>query len=137
EACIERFTALGLDGARLEGGWGVSVRAFDSGFRVQLQHRDKGRPPILLTLHAGAAWAAGNALMLQTKSGESVLAWRGGLLGQSRSKVELLWSEARLPTFLLEEGGIGPAQRVALVAHTATNIAPQLSAFVRETSRLG
>jgi len=137
EACIERFTALGLDGARLEGGWGVSVRAFDSGFRVQLQHRDKGRPPILLTLHAGAAWAAGNALMLQTKSGESVLAWRGGLLGQSRSKVELLWSEARLPTFLLEEGGIGPAQRVALVAHTATSIAPQLSAFVRETCRLG
>ncbi|HEU4580704.1 MAG TPA: hypothetical protein VFS67_20745 [Polyangiaceae bacterium] len=136
-ACIERFTALGLDATALDGGWSVSVRSFDGGFRVQLQHRDKARAPVLLTLHAGAAWPAGNALMLQTKSGEAVLAWRGGLLGSSRSKLDLLWSEARLPTFLLEDPALGPAQRVALVAHTAAPLVPQLTAFVRETCRLG
>jgi hypothetical protein len=135
QARIERFTALGLE-ATLDG-WSATVRAFDNGFRLQLQHRDKARAPVVLMLHAGAAWAAGNALMLETKGGDAVLAWRGGLLGQSRSKIDLLWSEARLPTFLLEEAALGPAQRVALVAHTVAPLAPQLAAFVRETCRLG
>lgn len=137
EAGIERFRELGLQDSVLEGGWSVSVRAFDGGCRVQLQHRDKARAPVVLTLHAGAAWPAGNALLLQTKSGEAVLAWRGGLLGPSRSKIDLLWSEARLPTFLLEEAALGPAQRVALVAHTAAPLVAQLTAFIRETCRIG
>ncbi|MEY2932572.1 MAG: hypothetical protein RL033_3321 [Pseudomonadota bacterium] len=145
EAHIERFSAQGLEGAVLHGGWTLSVRAFDSGFRLQFQHWERSRPPVLLTLHAGSAWAAGNGLMLETPSGEGVLAWRGGLLGTSRSKCELLWSETRLSTVQLadpalspaQRAALGPAQRVALVARSGEELAPQLTAFVRETCRLG
>lgn len=145
EAHIERFSAQGLEGAVLHGGWTLSVRAFDGGFRLQFQHWERSRAPVILTLHSGAAWAAGNGLLLEAPNGEGVLAWRGGLLGTSRSKCELLWSETRLATLQLNDAALspaqraalGPAQRVAVVARSAEEIAPQLTAFVRETCRLG
>lgn len=145
EAHLERFSAQSLDGTVLPGGWTLSVRAFDSGFRLQFQHWERSRAPVLLTLHAGAAWAAGNGLMLEAPSGEGVLAWRGGLLGTSRSKCELLWSETRLGTLQLNDAALspaqrsalGPAQRVAVVARSSEELVPQLAGFVRETCRLG
>jgi hypothetical protein len=91
----------------------------------------------LLTLHAGSAWASGNALLLAGNDGQWALGWRGGLLGPSRSRAELLWSEARLPSLAVEDAALGPAQRVALVAHTGAALGPQLEAFLRETARLG
>jgi Sigma-70, region 4 len=137
EACVERLRAAGLESPALDGGWAVSVRGFDGGVRVEFQHRDKARTPVVLTLQAGSAWPAGNAVLLETREGEVVLAWRGGLLGHSRAKCELLWSQARLATFPLEDAALGPAQRVALVARTGAALAPQLGAFARETCRLG
>src|SRR5262249_46322404 len=98
---------------------------------------DKARAPVQLTLHTGGGWAAGNALLLETREGELVLAWRGGLLGHGRSKCELLWSQARLATFALEDAALRPAQRVALRGRSGVALAPQLGAFVRETCRLG
>ncbi len=144
-AHLARFGAEGLDGAVLHGGWTLSVRAFEGGFRLHFQHWERSRAPVILTLHGDAAWAAGNALLLETPAGEGVLAWRGGLLGSSRSKCELLWSEARLPTLQLNDAALspgqraalGPAQRVAVVARGSEELAPQLAAFVRETRRLG
>jgi hypothetical protein len=113
----------------------ASVRELSGGFRVVLEQR--GRAPFVLTLYTGADWAAGNALLLDASDGSSVLVWRGGLLGSSRSKNELLWSEAALEALTIEDAGLGLLQRVALVAHTATPLLPQLSAFACEMSRLG
>jgi sigma-70-like protein len=113
----------------------ASVRDLSGSFRVVLEQR--GRAPFVLTLFAGADWAAGNALLLDASDGSSVLVWRGGLLGSSRSKNELLWSEAALESLTIEDAGLGLLQRVALIAHTASPLLPQLTAFASEMTRLG
>lgn len=125
----------------VDGSWGVSVRRLEDGYRVALQHRDTARLPFVLTLCAGSASAACNASLLEASDGQLVLVWRGGLLGHSRSRGELLWSAARLEAFSPEafslEAGFDAAQRLAVVAHTGAALRPQLSAFARETYRLG
>ncbi|HKO95313.1 MAG TPA: hypothetical protein VJU61_29355, partial [Polyangiaceae bacterium] len=124
EAGLQRFESEGS----------LSWRTQGLGLQVQLQQRD--RAPFLLTLHAGSAWASGNALLLAGSDGQLALGWRGGLLGPARSRADLLWSEARLSSLAVEDTARGPAQRVALVAHTGSALGPQLDAFVREMARL-
>jgi hypothetical protein len=120
----------------LAGGWAVHVQAFSGGRRLLFQHRDRTQAPFVLTLHAGADWAAGNALIL--RSGERrVLVWRGGLLGHSRSRGELLWSAARLQTLLIEDRPLELAERVAVVAREGALPSLELGALVSEIARLG
>jgi hypothetical protein len=128
---------MGLADSALDGAWALSVRDFGGSYQIQLQQRETAHAPLVLTLHAGAAWASGNALMLESSDQQAALVWRGGLLGHSRARAELLWSTARLHTFLLDNPALGSPQRVALIAHTGAPLAPQLGAFVREISRLG
>ena len=109
----------------------LSVRAFAGGYRVAL-----GDSRFALTLHTGLAWGAGNALMLDDNSGGLLLVWRGGLLGPSRSRAQLLWSEARLATFRVRDPAIGLDQRVAVVARSGAPLEPQIAAFTRELGRL-
>lgn len=112
----------------------LDVRSSQGSHRVSL--RSDGDTPFVLTFHGGAAWAAGNALLLDEGHGESLLVWRGGLLGSSRSRGDLLWSEARFATFRLEDAALGLSQRVAVVAHSGAPLEPQLAAFARELGRL-
>jgi Sigma-70, region 4 len=114
---------------------GASVRAFSGGYRVSLEAGSAAHA-LTLNLHAGPAWAAGNALLLEA-DGRTLLVWRGGLLGHSRARSELFWSEVRSPSFLLENAALGLSQRVAVVAQTGAPLAPQLAAFASEQSRLG
>ncbi len=116
---------------------GLDVRALEGGHQVVLPSVDPGRAPFVLTLQAGPAWASGNALVLRCREGEAVLVWRGGLLGPSRSRGELLWSAARLELLMLDDATLGPAERVAVVAHTAAPVGRKLTAFAREVDRLG
>lgn len=113
----------------------LSVRAFQGGYRLALEQRERSRDPLVLSLYADAGWAAGNALLLAA-DGELVLAWRGGLLGHCRPRAELMWEQARLPLYTLEDAALG-CVRLGLVAHTAAPLAPQLGAFAAEVARLG
>lgn len=113
---------------------GLSVRAFPGGYRVGLGSGGESR--FALTLYTGAAWGAGNALLLDDGAGGALLVWRGGLLGPSRSRAELFWSEARLATVQLEDAALGIHQRVAVVARSGAPIEPQIAAFTRELGRL-
>jgi hypothetical protein len=118
------------------GAGNVSVRPFAGGYRVSFERRGEACAPLTLNLHAGPAWAAGNALLLEA-DGRTILVWRGGLLGHSRARSELMWSESCSPTFLLESAGLGLAQRVAVVAEKNAPLGPQLAEFERELGRLG
>lgn len=113
---------------------GMNVRAFAGGYRVGLGSPGDGS--FALTLYVGPAWAAGNALLLDDAAGGVLLVWRGGLLGPSRSRAELLWSEARLATLQLENAALGLHERVAVVARSGAPIEPQIAAFTRELGRL-
>lgn len=124
---LQRFTAHG----------GIEVRAIAGGHQLVLQPAEAGRAPFVLTLQAGPAWASGNALLLRSRDGEAVLVWRGGLLGHSRSRGQVLWSAARLQPLLLDDATLGPAERVAVIAHSAGPVGAQLTAFAREIARLG
>ncbi|HTV17669.1 MAG TPA: hypothetical protein VMG12_03335, partial [Polyangiaceae bacterium] len=112
----------------------LSVRAFAGGYRVALGASSENR--FALTLYNGAAWGAGNALLVDDGAGGSLLVWRGGLLGPSRSRAELFWSEARFPTIELRDVALGLEQRVAVVARSGAPLEPQLAAFMRELERL-
>ena len=112
----------------------LGVRAFPGGYRLALERGDRVRAPLVLSLHAGAGWAAGNALLLQAADGKLVLGWRGGLLGHGPPRAELLWEQARLPRCTVDDGAFGA---VGLVAHTAAPLAPQLGAFAAEVWRIG
>jgi hypothetical protein len=113
---------------------GASLRAFGGGHRITLEHADASRAPYVLTLHAGAGSAAGNAQLL--RAGDAwFLVWRGGLLGHCVSKTALCWSEARLESVLLE-AGLGLCERVALIARSGAPVGPQLGAFAQEIDRL-
>jgi hypothetical protein len=114
----------------------TELRAFAGGYRVMLRQSPRATP-FVLTLHAGAGWCAGNGVLLEASDNQLLLAWRGGLLGHSRARAELLWSEARLHTFPLEDSALGSAQRVALVAHSGAASTGQVEAFLRELARLG
>jgi hypothetical protein len=113
---------------------GLSVRAFPGGYRVALGTGGESR--FALTLYTGAAWGAGNSLLLDDGAGGALLVWRGGLLGPSRSRAELFWSEARLATVQLEDAALGIHQRVAVVARSGAPIEAQVAAFTRELGRL-
>jgi hypothetical protein len=113
---------------------GLSVRAFAGGYRVTIGAG--GESSFALTLYIGAAWGAGNALLLDDGAGGVMLAWRGGLLGPSRSRAELFWSEARLGSVQLEDTELGIHQRVAIVARSGAPIEAQIAAFTRELGRL-
>jgi hypothetical protein len=131
-AAVERLQrALEADGAEL-----ASLRAFPGGYRLTLEQRDRARPPLVLSLYTDTGWAAGNALLLEAPDGGLVLGWRGGLLGQGRPRAELMWAEARLPSWSLEDAQLG-SLRLGLVAHTAQPLGPQLGAFAAEVWRLG
>jgi Sigma-70, region 4 len=127
-AGLARWAACGDDGA--------SVRSFAGGYRVVFEAHGEALVPLTLSLHAGPAWAAGNALLLDA-SGRVILVWRGGLLGHSRARSELSWSEARSPSFVLESAALGLSQRVAVVAQSDAPLGPQLATFARELTRLG
>jgi hypothetical protein len=122
---------LGVAGSELEG---ASLRPFDGGYR--LTAKPESEPAFALSLYPGAGWVGGNALLLDDAAGRSVLVWRGGLLGPSRSRAELAWTEARLASFLLEDPAHGFFQRVAVVAVSGAPLGPQLAAFFREIERL-
>jgi hypothetical protein len=126
--------------ARWEDGDGALVRSFAGGHRVSFEPGGEALAPsvgqLTLSLHAGPAWAAGNALLLEDGT-RVILVWRGGLLGHSRARSELCWSESRSPSFVLESAALGFAQRVAVVAQTGAPLGPQLAAFARELGRLG
>lgn len=119
-----------------ESGDALSARPVEGAYRLQLRAPSDAHPPLVLTLQAGPTWAAASTLLLDAGDGRSLLVWRGGLLGPSRAKQDLLWSEARLHTLALEEA-LGPGQHVALIADSAAPLAPQLAAFTRELRRLG
>jgi hypothetical protein len=113
---------------------GASLRPFDGGYR--LSAKPEGETAFALTLYPGAGWVGGNALLLDDGAGRAVLVWRGSLLGPSRSRAELVWGEARLASFLLEDPAHGFFQRVAVVAASGAPLGPQLGAFFREIERL-
>jgi hypothetical protein len=114
----------------------AELSPFAGGYRVQLR-RAPAAQPFVLTLHAGAGWAAGNGLLFEAAEQRMLLVWRGGLLGHSRSRSELLWSEARLNTFEIDGTLPGGAERVAVVAVAGAPAPPQVECFLRELSRLG
>jgi hypothetical protein len=122
--------------ARWDDGDGALVRSFAGGHRISFEPGGEALAPLTLSLHAGPAWAAGNALLLEDGT-RVILVWRGGLLGHSRARSELCWSESRSPSFVLESAALGFAQRVAVVAQTGAALGPQLAAFARELGRLG
>jgi hypothetical protein len=132
-ACVERFRVASPQGRGASGLDAASVRAFAGGYRIS-SARDEAR--FVLTLYAGASWAAGSALLCDDGTGRSLLVWRGDLLGPSRSRSELLWSEARLASFVLEDPARQLSQRVAVVARSDAPLAPQLAAFAGELARL-
>jgi hypothetical protein len=115
---------------------GVSVRSFTGGHRLSFERRGEALAPLTLTLHAGPGWAAGNALLVDSGSGDALLVWRGGLLGHARARSALAWSETRAPSFQLEDAALGLSQRVAVVARASEPLGPQLLAFARELTRL-
>jgi hypothetical protein len=132
-ACVERF---GDASAQERAGPGLDaacVRAFAGGYRLS-SVRDEAR--FVLTLYAGAYWAAGSALLLDDGAGRSLLVWPGDLLGPSRSRSALVWSEARLASFVLDDPARQLSQRVALVARSDAPLGPQLAAFAGELARL-
>ena len=88
---------------------GVDVRPCDGGHQVVLPLAEPGRTPSVLTLQAGPGWASGNALILRCPDGEALLVWRGGLLGPSPSRGQMLWLAARLRPLMLDDGTLGPA----------------------------
>lgn len=114
----------------------LNVRAIPGGYRLALEQRERSREPLVLSLYTDAGWAAGNALLLAAADGSLVLAWRGGLLGHCRPRAELMWEQARLPLYTLEDAALG-CVRLGLVAHTAAPLAPQLGAFAAEVARIG
>ena len=111
---------------------GASLRAIPGGYRLLIAWR----APFALTLHTGAGWASGNALLLEARDGTLVLVWRGGLLGHARARDELAWSETRLESLRLKLDVLGGERRVAVIAHGAAPIEPQLRAFASEVARL-
>jgi hypothetical protein len=141
-ACLERFTGMsdargmpgGALGAARSDPHTAIIRAFAGGYRLSPALGNDAR--FVLTLYAGAAWAAGTALLLDDGAGRSLLVWRGDLLGPSRSRAALVWSEARLASFVLEDPARELAQRVAVVAHSNAPLGPQLAAFSAELERL-
>lgn len=118
-----------------EAGVTAVARTLAGGHQLQIHARDA--TPVALTLHAGPSWALGNALLLKTRDGRGVLVWRGGLLGHTRSKQDLLWSEARLEPVVLEDAALGGRERAALVAVAGAPLGAQLGHFARELARLG
>ncbi|HVZ34630.1 MAG TPA: hypothetical protein VG963_19510, partial [Polyangiaceae bacterium] len=136
---IQRALERLLPGAELElgSGWSARLRSDAGAHQIQLLERDSSRAPFLLTLHAGECWAAGNALLLESPEQELTLVWRGGLLGASRSKQDLLWAETRLGTYQLRDAALGADERVQLVAKSGAGFATELAQFARESVRLG
>jgi hypothetical protein len=132
-ACVGRFGVASTQGRAGPGLDAACVRPFAGGYRLS-SARDEAR--FVLTLYAGAYWAAGSALLLDDGAGRSLLVWPGDLLGPSRSRGALVWSEARLASFVLEDPARQLSQRVALVARSDAPLGPQLAAFADELARL-
>ncbi len=115
----------------------LTVRPCAGGYQIVFPPTAPERMPFVASLQAGAGWASGDALLLRCGDGEAVLVWRGGLLGHSPARGQLLWAAARLQPLVLDDATLGRAERVAVVAHTAAPLGPQLTAFARELARLG
>ncbi len=132
-ACLERFTGQARSAPAFDlHPWRVS--AFTGGYRLSLVRGPDAR--FNFTLYAGASVGAGNALLLDDGAGQALLAWRGDLLGPSRSRSALLWSEARLASFVLGDRSSELSPRVAVVARSSAPLGPQLAAFDDELQRL-
>lgn len=116
-------------------GLSLSLHRRPDGFELDLIESE-GREPFRLALRTGRAITSGNALLLCDTGGKHTLAWRGGLLGSTPKKNQMLWSQCEVPTVELRDPSLEGPERVAVVAVVGPDAADQLSTFLREVRRL-